>query len=379
MSNQQSPKERWYLYGNDAALAEALLQAELDQAETAYERAWLLGHWLSLGGFEPVQRWLCDREPALQEHQPGRAAMLRLLQRQGDANPWLAVVPPMQRQRFLSFCDVTLASQESIDVWLGGGLGDQLECLAQLMHPAVEPLRPRLRCLLPLESEAALTPLLQRISPSLPRHRFAPFPPRALGPQPWFSWMCALTLLCRAGCWRPPIQIEPGLPHSNLPLRLVCCWRSKVDPEARHWAHLRSVPFVEVLRLYARWIPWCQRHGIEVVDLTAYRWEEVASLHQYKPTLRLMWPSIHSLADTAEWIQASRGVITVDTALVHLASWFGWPTVLLLHQHPDERWRYRRIGLQAPHPMLVLQQEHYNRWDTLWPQLLDALADWPWF
>ena len=46
------PRERWYLYGDDVALADDWLRRDLDQAQTAAERAWLLKHWPSLGGFE---------------------------------------------------------------------------------------------------------------------------------------------------------------------------------------------------------------------------------------------------------------------------------------------------------------------------------------
>ena len=67
------PKERWYLYGDDAALADHWLRRDLDHAQTAAERAWLLKHWPSLGGFDAAERGWCKGAGAL-EHVPGRAA-----------------------------------------------------------------------------------------------------------------------------------------------------------------------------------------------------------------------------------------------------------------------------------------------------------------
>ena len=95
------PRERWYLYGDDVALAKHLLRCDLVQAETAFERAWLLKHWPSLGGFDDTEQWLTENEPALLEHVPGRAAMLRVLQHRGDPNPWLALMPKALERSFV--------------------------------------------------------------------------------------------------------------------------------------------------------------------------------------------------------------------------------------------------------------------------------------
>ena len=94
--------------------------------------------------------------------------------------------------------------------------------------------------------------------------------------------------------------------------------------------------------------------------------------------LELAQPEIHSFCDTAALLRKSRGVITVDTALVHLAAWFGWPTLLLLHQYPDARWSYRPLGLNQKHPIKVLQQTRYNCWRAVADKLPSSLADWPW-
>ena len=106
--------------------------------------------------------------------------------------------------------------------------------------------------------------------------------------------------------------------------------------------------------------------------------DERQTLQRHAPTLELVQPEIRSFCDTAALLCKSRGVITVDTALVHLAAWFGWPTLLLLHQYPDARWSYRPLGLNQKHPIKVLQQTRYNCWRAVADKLPSSLADWPW-
>ena len=110
------PRERWYLYGDDAVLADHWLRCDLDQAQTAAERAWLLKHWPSLGGFDAAEQWLLQREPALLEHVPGRAAMLRVLQHRRDPNPWLALMPRALEPSFLDLCQSTMREQSAVEL-----------------------------------------------------------------------------------------------------------------------------------------------------------------------------------------------------------------------------------------------------------------------
>ena len=375
----RQPQERWYLYGNDVALAEALLRRDLNQAETASERAWLLKHWPSLGGFEAVEEWLTHKEPALLEEQHGRAAWLRVLQHQGDANPWRALVPPGQLEALNEFCGLLGNSDLPLDLWLGGGLGDQLETLNQLCSLPMEAWRSRLRVLLPLQSRGALEPFLQTYWPTwAPPCQFLGGTPRALDQRGWLSQMSWSFFLMHQRLLGQPRVLVPGSPDLASPPTLVCCWQSKVDSQERHWAHLRSWPFPQIASLYAELVPWAKSRGIVLIDITAYRSDECRTLQRYNPTLELAQSSINSFSDTAALLSASRGVITVDTALVHVAAWFGWPTLLLLHQYSDQRWSKRPMGLNQQQPLQVLQQTQYNCWRAVQSALLSSLSDWPW-
>ena len=374
------PRERWYLYGDDVALADQLLRRDLAQAETAAERAWLLKHWPSLGSFDAAEQWLVQREPALLEHVPGRAAMLRVMQHRGDPNPWLALMPKALKPSFLDLCQSTMREQSALELWLGGGLGDQLECLAQLHDPILDAWRPRLHLRLPPQSRSALKPFLEAFWPKQgPSWTFAPASADAADQPVWFSQMGWACFLGQAGLHPTPQLLKPAVVDDSQAPSLLCCWRSKIDPDDRHWAHLRSWPFPGIAKLYGRLVPWARRHGIRLIDITAYGVDERQTLLRYGSTLELAQPEIGSLSDTAALLRRSRGVITVDTALVHLAAWFGWPTLLLLNQYPDARWSHRPLGLDQTHPIQVLQQTRYNCWREVGDMLLSSLADWPWF
>ena len=375
----KKPRERWYLYGDDDALADGLLRRDLAQAQTAAERAWLLKHWPSLGGFDATEQWLLQREPALLDHVPGRASMLRVLQHRGDPNPWLALMPKAMEASFLDLCQLTMHEQRALELRLGGGLGDQLECLAQLHDPVLKAWMPRLHLRLPLQSRPALEPFLEAFWPGQsPTYSFFSDSSERPDQPVWFSQMGWSCLLGQAGLQPKPQVLQPAVVDPSQVPSLLCCWRSKVDPDDRHWAHLRSWPFPEIARLYRHLVPWARSRAISLIDITVYRSDERQTLLRHSPTLKLVQPEIGSLSDTAVLMRRSRGVITVDTALVHLAAWFGWPTLLLLHQYPDPRWIHRPLGLDQTHPIKVLQQSRFNSWREVSDTLLSSLADWPW-
>ena len=94
------PRERWYLFGNDVELADQLLRCDLAQAATVSERAWLLKHWPSLGGFDTAFDWLTQRDSLLLQDILGRATLLRIYQNRDDKNPWRAMVPPERISEF---------------------------------------------------------------------------------------------------------------------------------------------------------------------------------------------------------------------------------------------------------------------------------------
>ena len=224
-----------------------------------------------------------------------------------------------------------------------------------------------------------MQPLLSRWWPqgALP-WLFATGSPRSLEQRCWISLLPFYAALCSENLLSPmAAAVHHAQQARDEPPALLCCWRSKVDPEGKLWAHLRSLPFTTLLRLYSELIPEAKRSGLQVIDITRYKPEEVKALQPFTPTLQLLEPSLASLADTAALIQRSQLVLSVDTALVHLARWFNWPTLLLLHQHPDERWQPLLQNRAEPGRTQIIRQVQYNQWADLPTRVVAQLKHWP--
>ena len=358
-------QERWYLYGNDRYLALDLLEKDIVSASSLAERAWLLKFLPSLGEFDLAHHWLSVKEPELLNEVSGRATLLRILQHRGVDNPWEAMVPNDRLDEFQEFCQYLAKSSFKVDIWLGGGLGDQLECLAEICDPLLTDWRERLHLILPNQSGKALSPLLCKYWPEwAPSYEFRGGNPSASNQNHWLSLMGWKYFLAIQSFRLNPAKLLIHKPQLTGAIALVCCWRSKVDKLEKHWAHLRSIPFVEIANLYSTLIPQASGKKIVIYDITSYSADEIETLRQYQPTLVLAKDQMDSFLDTADLVLKSTHVMTVDTALVHLASWLGVPTTLLLHQYHDERWRESELR-QCTFPLGIVKQTAYNSWRNI--------------
>ena len=270
-------------------------------------------------------------------------------------------MPRALEPSFLDLCQSTM-QQSAVELWLGGGLGDQLECLAQLHDPVLNAWMPCLHLRLPPHSRAALQPFLEAFWPKQgPSWTFVPASAEAADQPVWFSQMGWACLLGQAGLQPKPQVLQLALCGSVRTSQLAVLLASKIDPDDRHWAHLRSWPFPRNCKVVWAFGALGDRRGIRLIDITAYRSDERQTLSRHSPTLKLIQPEIRSLSNTAALLcqprRDQRGY-----ALVHLSAWFGWPTLLLLHQYPDERWSHRPLGLDQTHPIKVLRQTRYNSW-----------------
>ena len=375
-------REPWYLFAGDDAFAEQALLQELARCTEPAEQASLLHLLAQLGCFAGVDAQLATR-PVLLEQADARAALMRLRQEQGHPNPWLALLPPAEQPSFLAFCRQLTHSDQPIEVRLAGGLGDQLEALA-LIAPLHQkgPLQNRLSLALPATSQRALAPLLAQAqagaaTPLPPHHFLNANSDTTPHEHPWLGLLPMRTLLAAEGLEQPPSVLFEHLRRSGPQQRLVVCWRSKVDPRERLWAHLRSLPFQELEALYSWLLPWAAAHGWTVIDITAYHPQEQTRLRRLPGSHRLdlAQPRLSSLADTAALVADARLVLSVDTALVHLAHAVNVPRWLLLHRHPDPRWRLRlqQDGGIDRESLRVLQQTIQGDWRTPLQQLRQSL------
>ncbi len=116
----------------------------------------------------------------------------------------------------------------------------------------------------------------------------------------------------------------------------------------------RSIPF-------AQWLPLLELEGIEFHSLQKQR-EESRCGHA-----RLIdhTGELHDLADTAAYVSALDLVITVDTAVAHLAGAMGKAVWTLLPVAPDWRWMLDRGDSPWYPGMRLFRQKRVGAWEDV--------------
>lgn len=92
------------------------------------------------------------------------------------------------------------------------------------------------------------------------------------------------------------------------------------------------------------------------------------------PGLVSLSPFLKSFSDTAYALSGMDLVITVDTALAHLAGALGIPTFLLLPFQPDFRWLLERDDSPWYPTMRLYRQPSYGNWEAVIQQVLTDLS-----
>lgn len=140
--------------------------------------------------------------------------------------------------------------------------------------------------------------------------------------------------------------------------RIGICWRG----HPRQYEFTRSVPL-------DRFAALCDRRDADfVVLLNRLTPAETARL---AGEANVEVPPIRDFLDLASLVASCDLVVTVDTAIVHLAGAGGVPTVLL--SRPDACWRWGASGERGPWYDTVEVLRHHG--DLDWPALLAAAAE----
>ncbi|HJV22378.1 MAG TPA: glycosyltransferase family 9 protein [Holophagaceae bacterium] len=92
------------------------------------------------------------------------------------------------------------------------------------------------------------------------------------------------------------------------------------------------------------------------------------------PGLVSLAPLLQTFSDSAYALSGMDLVITVDTALAHLAGALGIPTLLLVSHAPDFRWRLDREDSPWYPSMRIYRQPRCGEWAPVIQQLLSDLA-----
>jgi Tfp pilus assembly protein PilF len=219
-------------------------------------------------------------------------------------------------------------------LWDEQGFGDAIQCLRWL--PAVVRRASRVRLWL----RPQLLRLVQQRMP-LPAHvELQAWP---AGAEPWCQGVPHLPLMSlplALGLSGPalaaglPLQRACDAPQPRPLRRLGLVWAAghKADPEADRQARQRSLPLADLMAVLE---PGVRQERLQLVPLQvgpdAQEAEAFAGL--LEPT-----PPMDDWEATACAVETLDGVISVDTAVAHLAGSLGIPTLLLLPEPCDWRW-----------------------------------------
>lgn len=249
------------------------------------------------------------------------------------------------------------------------GLGDSIMCARWL--PQVADRVGRVVC----GVQPALASLMRTIDPRVQVFvEGGPAPPYDLH-LPIFSLPPVM------GC-RP--DTIPAPPYMSARADLVEKWRNRFAGERRlkvglAWRgnaannvdYMRSIPLV-------RMVPIIANEEVRIVGLQAGEGDaEIAGLPEILRFDNLgpeLIDSPEGMMDLAACMSALDLVVSVDTAIVHLAGALGLPAWVLLYDTPDWRWLLDR-GDSPWYPSLRLfRQPHWGAWDPPIVRVAEALA-----
>jgi Flp pilus assembly protein TadD len=222
-------------------------------------------------------------------------------------------------------------------VWDEQGFGDAIQCLRWL--PAVAHRAERLTIWLRPE----LLPLVQQRLPLPPHAVLQAWSP---GAEPWQQGIPHLPLMSQPLALNlsgPPLAA--GLPLRRErplrrpgPRRLGLVWAAgrKPEVEADRQARRRSLPLAQLMAVLQGPV---QQGNLQLQSLQVGA--DAQEAEAWRPWLEPA-PALADWEATASALEQLDGLISVDTAVAHLAGSLGVPTILLLPEPCDWRW-----GLQG--------------------------------
>lgn len=155
--------------------------------------------------------------------------------------------------------------------------------------------------------------------------------------------------------WRARLQDLPG------GVRVGCVWSG--NPRHRNDRHRSCSP--DQFSTLAT-IPGIQFFSLQKPSGDGAR-------NQAFPMCHDLTGHVRDLADTAAFISALDLVITVDTAVAHVAGALGKPVWLLLPKAPDWRWMQKRKDSPWYPTMALYRQEHQGSWSEVFARVAGEL------
>jgi tetratricopeptide (TPR) repeat protein len=196
-------------------------------------------------------------------------------------------------------------------------------------------------------------------------------------PRPAFDRHCPLLSLPLAFRTRPE-TIPAAIPYITAPAERVAHWRDRLPPGRPRagfvWSGQRSHNndsnrSIELTRLVALF----ENPPVDCFSLQSDLRDADAEVLRGLPNLVHLGGDLRDFADTAAIISLLDVVISVDTAVAHLAGAMGKPVVILLPYVADFRWmRSRDDTLWYPTARLF-RQPAFGDWDSVIVRLRDQL------
>ncbi|MDX2241352.1 MAG: tetratricopeptide repeat protein [Leptolyngbyaceae cyanobacterium bins.302] len=128
----------------------------------------------------------------------------------------------------------------------------------------------------------------------------------------------------------------------------------------------RSIPLTELLTLAT--IP-----GVSLYSLQKEPKPDDVELLQAHPEVQDLRSHLNDFTDTAAWINQLDLIISIDTAVTHLAGALGKPTWLLLPLAPDWRWMCDRPDSPWYPTLRLFRQPSHGDWQSVLTEVRAAL------
>jgi tetratricopeptide (TPR) repeat protein len=197
-------------------------------------------------------------------------------------------------------------------------------------------------------------------------------------PLPHFDVHCPVMSLPLA--FKTTLDTIPAdVPYLKVPADRLEKWSRSSPPQgfriALAWAgsathkqdHLRSIPLNELTAMIA---------GAEEVEWVSVQRElraGDAELLDKLPNMRRLGEELEDFADTAAVLSNADLVITVDTAVAHLAGALGRPVWLLVQYSPDFRWLLDREDSPWYPTLRIFRQRQFHDWSDVIARVAEAL------
>ncbi|MFM0376280.1 tetratricopeptide repeat protein [Paraburkholderia strydomiana] len=124
-----------------------------------------------------------------------------------------------------------------------------------------------------------------------------------------------------------------------------------------------------------QWQPFLEQPGVRWFSLQKGEAQYDAAALSEEIDMHDLGPEIHDFMDTLAIIQSLDLVVTVDTAVAHLAGACGTPVWVLVPTFTDWRWMAERADSPWYPSMRLFRQRELNQWDVVLADVAQALQE----